>query len=77
MIYCSTKYIPAHADVTNPYYNHSYGRTVREVRCASCLKVIGEQVKYEMFNKFTFEQADEREKDDYKYCPYCGHEFKR
>lgn len=74
MIYSPQIFIGAHQDITNRYYNHSYPRYVRHAMCSKCGKAIGEQVRYPDFEKeFKF---DETEKNSYKYCPYCGHEFK-
>lgn len=72
MFYGNEKFIRAHqSDI--PYYNHHYDRHVREAFCSCCRNVIGEQVKYEFFYEdFKFGN----EKDNYIYCPYCGHKFK-
>ena len=74
MIYGHKRFIKAHQDITMPYYNHYYDREVREVICSKCKKTLGEQVKYTDFDKsFRFRN----EKDNYKYCPYCAHEFRK
>ena len=74
MIYGSEKFIKAHQDVRNSYYNHSYDRCVRDALCSECGKVIGEQNKYPDFaEEFFFGN----EKDNYTHCPFCGHKFKR
>lgn len=51
---------------------HGYERHVRDVYC-TCGKKIGTQTKYTDWNNFCF---DNREKADYKFCPYCGKELK-
>ena len=74
MFYGSERFIKAHQDRINPYYNHSYDRYVRDAICGACGKLIGEQSKYPDFDKrFHFRN----EKDNYMYCPYCGHKFER
>lgn len=50
---------------------HGYERYEREVYCV-CGKKIGTQTKYYGQNDFYF---DDREKADYKFCPYCGKEL--
>jgi DNA-directed RNA polymerase subunit RPC12/RpoP len=72
MYYGRERFIRAHQDIKDPYYNHSYARHVRDVLCGACGKIIGEQVKYEIEKQFHFEN---KEKDDYRFCPYCGHRF--
>lgn len=60
--------------VTHRYYDGSYYKDVREALCSECGELIGEQVRY------THIDADFRfrdEKELYKYCPYCGHKFKK
>lgn len=47
---------------------HGYEHYVREVYC-TCGKKIGTQTKYEGWNNFGF---NDREKEKYKFCPYCG-----
>lgn len=47
---------------------HGYEHYKREVYCV-CGKKIGVQTKYYGQNDFHF---DDREKADYKFCPYCG-----
>lgn len=37
-----------------------------------CGKKIGTQTKYDGWDNFNF---DNREKADYKFCPYCGKEL--
>lgn len=51
---------------------HGYERYEREVYCV-CGKKIGTQTKYNGWDNFSF---DDREKANYKFCPYCGKEFK-
>ena len=51
---------------------HGYEYYEREVYCA-CGKKIGTQSKYDGWDNFCF---NEREKKDYKFCPYCGKELK-
>ena len=51
---------------------HGYERYEREVYCI-CGKKIGTQTKYDGWDNFNF---DNREKADYKFCPYCGQELK-
>ena len=46
-----------------------YERYIREVYCTSCGKKIASQTKYTDSQDFFF---DDREKKDYKFCPYCG-----
>ena len=74
MFYGSEKFIKAHQDVRNSYYNHSYDRKIRDAICSSCGKIIGEQDNYIDF-KLGFRFGNE--KDDYTHCPYCGHKFSR
>lgn len=52
---------------------HGYERYERDVYCV-CGKKIGTQTKYDGWDNFSF---DDREKADYKFCPYCGKELKR
>ena len=74
MVYGSEKFICAHEDRSNSYYNHYYDRYVREAICSGCGKVIGEQTRYPGFDKkFSFDG----EKRNYLYCPYCGHKFEK
>lgn len=74
MFYGSVRFIKAHQDTRISYYNHSYDRYVRDALCSECGKIIGEQAKYPDFHKeFYFND----EKNDYEYCPYCGHKFKK
>lgn len=75
MVYSSKEFIRAHQDVTKRRYNHSYDRYVREAICSSCGKVIGEQDGYVDWYNGEFRFQDER--DNYKFCPYCGHEFRK
>jgi DNA-directed RNA polymerase subunit RPC12/RpoP len=72
LVYSKERFIKAHEDVGNPYYNHSYSRYVRDVIC-TCGETIGEQDNYPDFNKgFSF---DSSEKNKYNFCPYCGLKF--
>ena len=74
MIYSNERFIKAHQDIRNPYYNHSYDRYVRYAFCFECVKTIGEQKMYpDVDTDFHF--CDER--DNYTHCPYCGHEFQK
>ena len=74
MLYGNKRFIKAHQDISIPYYNHSYDRYVRDVFCSKCGKEMGEQVVYpDVTKEFRFQN----EKDNYVYCPYCGHEFKK
>lgn len=75
MVYSSTEFIRAHQDVTQRRYNHSYDRYVREAICSKCGTAIGEQDCYPDFPNLGFQFQDE--KDNYKFCPYCGHKFKK
>lgn len=62
---------------TEPQYHgkrpgdHGYVHYTREVYC-TCGKKLGTQTKYDGQSSFSF---DEREKADYKFCPYCGKEI--
>lgn len=63
---------------TEPRYvgtvnGHGYECYEREVYCA-CGKKIGTQTKYDGCENFGFEQ---KEKKDYKFCPYCGKDLER
>ena len=51
---------------------HGYEHYEREVYC-TCGKKIGTQSKYYNWTEFSF---DSREKNEYRFCPYCGHKFK-
>lgn len=63
---------------TEPYFKgkdaggHGYERYIRDVYCV-CGKKIGTQTKYDGWEHFSF---DNREKEEYKFCPYCGKELK-
>ena len=49
---------------------NGYSLEKRDAICSSCGKIIGRQVKYKgIDNDFDF---SDNEKQDYKYCPYCG-----
>ena len=75
MFYGRTQFIKAHQDVSNPYYNYSYDREVRDTFCTQCYDFIGKQVKYKFLGQdFAFEDD---EKNNYTHCPYCGHKFKK
>ena len=52
----------------NKVNGHGYERYEREVYC-TCGKKIGTQSKYDGWNDFYF---DNKEKAEYKFCPYCG-----
>ena len=45
-----------------------YEKYIREVYC-TCGKKIGTQTKYDSWDEFYF---DDKEKAEYKFCPYCG-----
>lgn len=75
MFYGKTRFIKAHQNRSISYYNHYYDREVRDAICSNCGVIIGEQVKYDMDKKFHFD--DTKEKDNYSYCPYCGHKFNK
>lgn len=45
-----------------------YEKYIREVYC-TCGKKIGTQTKYDGWDDFYF---DNKEKAEYKFCPYCG-----
>lgn len=45
-----------------------YEKYIREVYC-TCGKKIGTQTKYDSWGEFYF---DDKEKAEYKFCPYCG-----
>ena len=65
LIYTEPRYV-APSRATNHYEYYE-----RDVLCNKCGKTIGRQRKY---NKdFHF---NEREKSNYKFCPYCGEPFK-
>lgn len=50
------------------YYYHTHDRWEREAYC-DCGNLIGTQVKYSKRKKFYYKDI---EKEDYKFCPYCG-----
>lgn len=50
---------------------HGYEYYTREVYCI-CGKKIGTQVNYDGWDKFCY---DNKEKSEYKFCPYCGTEI--
>ena len=57
---------------TEPFFKgeikeYGYKQYTRDVYCV-CGKKIGTQTKYDKGN-FVF---DDREKANYKFCPYCG-----
>ena len=59
---------------TEPIYHQShkgYDFYNRAVYC-TCGKKLGTQTKYEGQNDFSFV---EREKAEYKFCPFCGKEI--
>lgn len=72
MIYTKPIHINAHQDRNRYYYNHSYDRETRLAICCSCGEVIGEQNKYIFDDIFYF---CEKEKEKYRFCPYCGERF--
>ena len=51
---------------------HGYAKYIREVYC-TCGKKIGTQSKYDGWKNFSF---NEKEKIEYKFCPYCGKDLK-
>ena len=65
LIYTEPRYVPS-SRATN-YYDYYE----RDVLCNKCGKTIGKQSKYT--DGFYF---NEREKANYKFCPYCGESFK-
>lgn len=73
---CSPEiFIKAHQDVSRRYYNHSYDRYVKKIGCVGCGKELGEVERYPTWDsKFSF---SEPEKNDYEFCPYCGHKFNK
>ena len=73
LYYGEKEFIKAHQNLANPFYNHSYDREVRYALCQKCKAQIGIQSKYVMQTEFNFGC----DKDNYKYCPYCGHKFKK
>ena len=76
MYYGSERFIKAHQDISNPYYNYSYDRYVRDAFCGACGKLIGEQEGYPDFDNFTRFYFF-NEKDNYMHCPYCGNRFEK
>ena len=72
LIFGKERFIKAHQDVTRDYYNYSYDRVVKDAICNKCGMVIGEQVKYEIESEFSF---DKDEKNNWKFCPYCGEQL--
>ena len=62
---------------TEPQYHglrpggHGYEHYTREVYC-TCGKRIGKQTKYADWDDFSY---DDREKAEYKFCPYCGNKI--
>lgn len=59
---------------SNPFYiknnGNGYSLHERDAICENCHKVIDRQQKYEGIDvDFKF---SEREKKDFKHCPYCG-----
>jgi DNA-directed RNA polymerase subunit RPC12/RpoP len=73
---CSPEiFIRAHQDVNRRYYNHSYDRYVKKVGCVGCGKELGEVERYPTWDrKFSFSES---EKNNYEFCPYCGHKFNK
>jgi len=62
---------------SNPFYiednGNGYDLDLRDAICRNCLKVLGRQENYrDIDEKFKF---PEREKNEYKFCPYCGEEL--
>jgi hypothetical protein len=62
---------------SNPHYiednGNGYALDERDAICSNCGKVIDRQKKYRKVDKeFGF---SEREKDEWKYCPFCGTEI--
>ena len=53
------------------YSTDIYG-TSRNIACSSCGKEIGRQRK--LGGKFIW---DDLKKDDYIYCPFCGHKLNK
>jgi DNA-directed RNA polymerase subunit RPC12/RpoP len=59
---------------SNPVYisdnGNGYSLDVRDVICSNCGKVIDRQEKYRnIYKDFAF---SENEKEQWKFCPYCG-----
>lgn len=66
MIYSNSFYIKNNGN--------GYSLDVRDAICSNCHKVIDRQEKYtDIHKEFRFSND---EKQNYKFCPYCGHEFK-
>jgi predicted Fe-S protein YdhL (DUF1289 family) len=68
-IYGKEHFCKAH---TAPHINACFDLTTRDVICSDCLKFIGEQTRWEVYDNRKFEFYDEREKNKYNFCPYCG-----
>jgi predicted RNA-binding Zn-ribbon protein involved in translation (DUF1610 family) len=58
---------------SNPHYiadnGNGYNLDERDAICTNCGKVIDRQQKYSGWKEFGF---SEREKKEWKYCPFCG-----
>lgn len=67
LIYTRPKYVPQ-SRATNGYDYYE-----RDVICNKCGETIGTQKLYSNSKDFWFEN---REKANYKFCPYCGKSFK-
>lgn len=75
MIFSPEIFIRAHQDISNRYYNYSYNRYVKKAACSRCEEELGELERFPDFlNEFVFV---EKEKRRYRFCPYCGHKFKK
>lgn len=53
-------------------YSSDWYGTIRNIACSECKKEIGQQIKIN--GRYTFRDAI---KDDYIYCPFCGHKFNK
>lgn len=54
---------------------YTFDTTQRDVICADCGNIIGTQVRWEVYDDRKFIFQEDREKDKYHYCPYCGSEM--
>lgn len=59
---------------SNPFYikdnGNGYDLDERDAICSNCKKVIDRQKKYRNIDD-TF-KFSKREKEEWKYCPFCG-----
>lgn len=63
LVYSSSYHVPKRPG------GHGYEHDIRDAICGNCSKVIGRQTKYDNKEEFYF---DDREKNEYTFCPYCG-----